>query len=223
MGGYECLRCGFTHSHKGNVRQHIKRKKDCKVVLLNITKDECIINLENSDNNFTLGMMKEEIKKLRQVNVLQEKDIQIKDLNEKLKIQQEEINNFKLNRLVIEELNEKLKIQQEEIDSLKLSQVHVAEEQNECVYLLLEREFITSSNKIYKFGRSKCLKNRMNSYPKQSNIVYTTPCNNSVEVERDILVLFNVMFKQRTDIGTEYFEGNENRMISTIRNYMCEQ
>jgi uncharacterized small protein (DUF1192 family) len=46
------------------------------------------------------------------------------------KIKQEEINNFKLNRLVIEELNEKLKIQQEEIDSLKLSQVHVVEEQN---------------------------------------------------------------------------------------------
>jgi hypothetical protein len=31
------------------------------------------------------------------------------------------------------------------------------------------------------------------------------------------------MFKQRTDIGTEYFEGNEKRMISTIRNYMFEQ
>jgi hypothetical protein len=43
----------------------------------------------------------------------------------------------------------------------------------------------------------------MNSYPKNSDIVYTTPCNNSLEVERDIMNLFKIIFKQRTDIGTE--------------------
>jgi hypothetical protein len=63
--GYECLRCGFTHYQKNNVRQHIKRKKDCEVVLLNITKEECLRNIENADKDLTIDLMKEEIKKLR--------------------------------------------------------------------------------------------------------------------------------------------------------------
>jgi hypothetical protein len=212
---YECLRCSFQTKQKNDLRRHINKKKICKVVLLDVSRNECLKHMENVNKDYMIEIMKNEIVKIRQTNVIQEKEIKIIELHNLLNNKTQEL----------KEVNEKLKIQQEEIDSLKLSQVRVVEEQNECVYLLLEREFITSGsgNKIYKFGRSKCLKNRMNSYPKNSDIVYTTPCNNSVKVERDILVLFNVMFKQRTDIGTEYFEGNEKRMIATIRNYMFEQ
>jgi hypothetical protein len=32
----------------------------------------------------------------------------------------------------------------DEINQLKLNQIHVTEEQSECIYLLLEREFVNN-------------------------------------------------------------------------------
>jgi hypothetical protein len=116
-------------------------------------------------------LLMDEIKKLRQINVLQEKDIE----------------NIKLKEII--------KNQQEEIDILKLGHNHVKEEQSECIYLLLEREFIDKPLKVAKIGRSKCFKNRMRNYPKGSKLLCVNKCNDSVKAEQDLLVLFNMMFK----------------------------
>jgi hypothetical protein len=116
----------------------------------------------------------------------------------------------------MEETIEKLK---EENNELKLNQIHVTEEQSECIYLLLEREFIHNPLKIAKIGRSVCFKNRMKQYPKGSKLLCVNKCNDSVKAETDLLILFNMMFKHRSDVGDEYFEGETSQMIKQINGY----
>ena len=132
---------------------------------------------------------------LKQINVLQEIELE----NNKLK---ETIENMQF-----------------EINQLKLSQIPVSEEQNECIYLLLEREFLHNPLKVIKIGRSACFKNRMRDYPKGSKLLCVNKCNNSVKAEKDLLILFKMMFKHRSDIGDEYFEGVTSNMIKHINGY----
>ena len=115
---------------------------------------------------------------------------------------------------------------------MKLTQNPSEEIHDECIYLILEREFVSNPIKVAKIGKSKCFRNRMGEtrsraheriYPKGSKILYTSRCDNSSKSEIDLLVLFNIMFKQRKDIGLEYFEGNPNQMINQIRCYFYNQ
>jgi hypothetical protein len=198
MTTFKCLRCEYTSIYKKDVKKHLNKKKTCKIELLDIDRDKCIKILGESEKDI-IKAMEEQIKKLRQINVLQEKDIQLKELNEKIKIQQEEINNLKLN------------------------QNNVHEDQSECIYLLLEREFITKPIKIVKLGRSACFKNRMGNYPKGSKILYTSKCEDSIKAEKDLLMIFSGMFKHRSDAGKEYFEGNTSQMIKQIQGYFYNQ
>jgi hypothetical protein len=85
------------------------------------------------------------------------------------------------------------------------------------IYLLQEREFINTKENIYKVGRTKMdnLK-RFNQYPKQSALLFHMICNNCVYSEALVIKEFKDKFKQRTDIGNEYFEGDLKLMIEII-------
>jgi hypothetical protein len=192
---FSCPRCGYKDIYKGNVKKHLYRKKQCDPVIAYISTESCLNILINNDYKLKSTIYEKEIVKLRQINVLQEKDL--------------EINKFK----------ETIKNQQDEINQLKLSQVPVIEEQTECIYLLLEREFIDKPLKVAKLGRSVCFKNRMRNYPKGSPLLCVNKCNNSVKAEKDLLTIFNCMFKHREDIGDEYFEGETSHMIKQINGY----
>jgi len=87
----------------------------------------------------------------------------------------------------------------------------------EYVYLLQEREFIKTGENIYKIGMTKQLGlKRFSSYPKGSALLFHIACNNSRQVELQIISDFIKRFKQRKDIGTEYFEGSYVEMIKAI-------
>jgi hypothetical protein len=193
MKEFYCIRCEKIFHTKGTLKNHLKKKTLCSDNILDISQTKCLEVLENRQEENKL--FREEIKKLRQINVLQEKDIE----------------NIKLKEII--------KNQQEEIDILKLGHNHVKEEQSECIYLLLEREFIDKPLKVAKIGRSKCFKNRMRNYPKGSKLLCVNKCNDSVKAEQDLLVLFNMMFKQCSGIGNEYFEGETSQMIKQINGY----
>jgi hypothetical protein len=192
---YKCLRCGQSSSNKHDIKKHLQRKNVCKPVLVDINIENCMKVLMGNDKDLCIELYEKEIHKLKQVNVLQE--IQLE--NNKLK---ETIKNMK-----------------DEINQLKLNQIHVTEEQSECIYLLLEREFVNNPLKVAKIGRSVCFKNRMRNYPKGSKILCVSKCNDSVKSETDLLILFNVMFKHRSDVGDEYFEGDTSQMIKQIHGY----
>lgn len=77
------------------------------------------------------------------------------------------------------------------------------------VYLLQEREFIKTNESVYKIGKTKQdLHKRFGGYPKGSNIIMTYNVSDSDQTEREIIKVFDTKFKNRSDVGREYYEGN---------------
>ena len=85
------------------------------------------------------------------------------------------------------------------------------------VYIIQEREFIKTCEKIYKIGKYKQENNkRINQYPKQSRLLFQIVCNNCDKLEKELIKIFKNKYIHRKDIGNEYFEGDFEDMINTI-------
>jgi hypothetical protein len=91
---------------------------------------------------------------------------------------------------------------------------------DEGVYLLHTREFISTNVPIFKLGRSNHLDNRVKQYPNGSKIMLMIACNNSVSCENNLIKLFKAKFIQKLYYGREYFEGNYVDMIKEICDYV---
>ena len=82
------------------------------------------------------------------------------------------------------------------------------------LYIVQEREFIKTKENVYKIGKTINMKNRMPSYPKQSILHMCFYCYTNIDVvEKDMIKHFDEHFKNRSDIGREYYEGNLSSMI----------
>ena len=73
----------------------------------------------------------------------------------------------------------------------------------EGIYLIHIREFIITNKNIFKLGRSHNIDKRMGRYPKGSSIIAQLECCNSVQCERDLLVIFKSKFVQQKYYGIE--------------------
>jgi phage/plasmid-associated DNA primase len=69
---------------------------------------------------------------------------------------------------------------------------------------------------VYKVGYSTNLDKRVHNYPKPYKVVLSIEVGAGRQAERVVLDCFKQRFKQRTDLGTEYFEGSKTDMISHI-------
>ena len=86
--------------------------------------------------------------------------------------------------------------------------------QVEYIYCILEREFINSTENIYKIGKTKQTNiDRFKQYSKGSILMFHMISSNCNEDEREIIQLFKIKYIQITRIGTEYFSGNIHNMI----------
>jgi hypothetical protein len=85
------------------------------------------------------------------------------------------------------------------------------------VYLIQEREFVQSGKPIFKIGKTKQPNfARFKQYSKGSIVIHHSTCFNCDECEKEIITFFKLKYKQRTDIGTESFEGDYRVMICDI-------
>lgn len=86
------------------------------------------------------------------------------------------------------------------------------------IYLIHEREFINKNVFIIKLGRTNSIIKRYPQYPKGSRLIFALYTNSKdlVQVENALLHKFRDVFKARTDIGKEYFEGDVDEMINII-------
>jgi len=92
---------------------------------------------------------------------------------------------------------------------------------SQYIYLLQEREFVNSKQKIYKIGMT-CQENhkRFNQYKKGSILLFQIICTDCRLLEKNIIKIFKEKFKQRKeDVGNESFEGDFKHMIDII--YQC--
>jgi hypothetical protein len=80
-------------------------------------------------------------------------------------------------------------------------------------YILQEREHLKTS--IYKIGQTQQEdpSKRMAAYPKQSKVKLLAESDNCKLLEKEIIKIFKTKYKQRRDIGNEYFEGNYSDMF----------
>lgn len=94
----------------------------------------------------------------------------------------------------------------------------------EYIYLLQEREFVHSKEQVIKVGKTK-QKNgkRFCQYPKGTVLLLQIICQDCDKTERTILTKFQTQYKQRKDIGSEYFEGDYQRMICDIYGMVMER
>src|SRR5665647_1537299 len=82
------------------------------------------------------------------------------------------------------------------------------------IYLLREREFIKTGECVYKIGKTTQFpERRFGGYPKGSEIHVVLKVNNCTTYENHLKQLFDVKFKNRPDIGREYYEGNVDLMV----------
>lgn len=92
---------------------------------------------------------------------------------------------------------------------------------NGFIYVIKEREFVNTGEDIFKIGRtSRQIGERLCEYPKGSHPHYFENVKNCEEVEQLIikkLILIPEEFIHRTDIGSEYFEGNISKLIHIIK------
>ena len=87
----------------------------------------------------------------------------------------------------------------------------------EYVYLIREREFIRLDEFTYKIGRTtQSPNNRLNGYPKGSEVILFVNVDDCVKIEDIIIKVFTLKFKLMDEYGAEYFNGNKNDMIRTI-------
>jgi hypothetical protein len=90
-------------------------------------------------------------------------------------------------------------------------------ESPQYIYLLQEREFIKTKENIYKIGKTTQPNNeRLKQYPKGSSLLLQSICSDCHNIEKNLIKIFKNKFKQRIDIGTEYFEGDYKQMICYI-------
>ena len=211
----DCKNCNKHFSNKSNLKKHIKNVCFNKINETNELDNKIIIESNNEHNNKKLNQqINEQIKE--QIN---------EQINEKLNKQFSE----RINEQIKEEINEKLNQQlnqqlRERINKQCNQQLNKSSEKNidlqsstNYIYLLQEREFIKTKEDVYKIGMTKKENyKRFNQYPKGSVLLFQFICNNCNDIEKKIINIFIESFKQRKDIGTEYFEGDYNNMIDII-------
>lgn len=84
------------------------------------------------------------------------------------------------------------------------------------IYLIYQREFISTNADVYKIGNTLDLDKRKRNYPKGSIYLFTRATSNYQQIESEIKAEFCKKYLQRRDLGTEYFEGSHHEMIDDI-------
>lgn len=93
----------------------------------------------------------------------------------------------------------------------------------EYIYLLQEREFIRINEQTYKVGRtSQPFPKRFNGYPKDSELFMMERVFDCVTAETLIINKFKGKFKQMSQYGKEYFNGDVDEMKQIIHETISE-
>lgn len=94
---------------------------------------------------------------------------------------------------------------------------------NNHIYLLREREFLTTNQYILKIGKTtRGATKRVSEYPKGSQVIMIIEVENCHDAENKLKEIFIKEFKQRKDIGAEYFEGDIDKMRKIFFNIADE-
>ncbi len=117
-----------------------------------------------------------------------------------------------------------------QIDKLKMNDDIIMKdvtnniENIEYVYLIQDRTAVELKLNIYKIGMTKQENlNRFKTYPKGYKILLLIACNNSNNIENQIMYKFKLKYKQINNYGSEYFQGNYLDMVRDITELVIDE
>ena len=85
------------------------------------------------------------------------------------------------------------------------------------VYLIQERTAVVANQSIFKIGRTEQINfERFKGYVKGYRVLLHMMCDNCRDTEAAIMKHFKFKYRQATEYGSEYFEGNWKNMRSDI-------
>jgi hypothetical protein len=100
----------------------------------------------------------------------------------------------------------------------------VIQVETQYIYLVQEREFTKTGEPIYKIGKTKQENlTRFKQYSKGSRMLCQIISKDCDEDERILLSKFRESYIPRKDVGSEYFEGDYEKMIQDIYETICKK
>lgn len=90
------------------------------------------------------------------------------------------------------------------------------------IYIIYTREFLKHQEPVYKIGRSDNVLCRMRQYPRGSKLIFAQYVHDDCLMEKHVLNHLIGHFKARTDIGTEYFEGDLSQIIYHVQTVLSQ-
>ena len=220
---FKCQNCNKEFKYESKLKEHKNRK-----ILCNAPKKEykCIICKVNFICPAEQTRHEKTQKHLSNLNInldsntinYQEKYEKLKNENYKLQKYNEELEN---KNLTLTNENHKLTDQLNNLNDKFniLEQLSNKELINtEYIYIIYERTFVKTNANIYKIGKTKNIKNRLNGYSKGSKLLFTIPCNDCSLMETIILnyLKSNNNYIQVKEYGNEYFSCNLTNLINDI-------
>jgi hypothetical protein len=192
-----CDKCGKIFSTFFNLKRH-KDTIDCKEFNISEVLDEKNNEEENINENKNC------------IEVLSINSDNINKINTEIKIASEE----EIYKKYLEE-NQKYIEKNNIIEEKK----NLEKSQEGYFYIIQLREFIKTKENIYKIGMSNRLEleERMKEYPKFSHKYLELKVNSPKSFETIIKKFFDFKFKKRIEYGTEYFEGDIDKMIYYVK------
>ncbi len=209
-----CIKCNKEFNTNQDLNRHLSRKIPCDRILqcfkclkefktkfnLERHKESCKISFEECVNNIKNGIKNDLNETKLNEKIINDLTNTNKELTNKLNDLTEKYNKIILeNKLLKENINKRL-------------------EHQEQIYIMHERTFVELDVNIYKIGKTKNIKNRLNGYSKGSKLLFSIPCNNCTETERKILNFLknNNKYIHAKEYGNEYFKCNLQDLISDI-------
>ncbi len=213
---YKCNICNIIFVRPSHQKEHEKTQKHIKNIK-NINND-----IINSDHNNTINNDIE-----NKFNELQNKNTELEHKNTELQNkfnELEKINKELQNKNTeLEKINKELQNKNTELEQKfnLIEKISNKESNNtEYIYIVHERTFVKTNSNIYKIGKTKNIKNRLNGYSKGSKLLFTIPCIDSTIMEKIILKYLkeNNKYIQAKEYGNEYFICELNNLMNDIYN-----
>ncbi len=229
---FKCLNCNKEFKYESELIRHKERKILCNTPKKEYKCEICNINFVRLSHKNKHEKTNKHINNYNKINntinnnmSYQNKNIELEKLNIELQNKNKELQN-KLNLLEnkfneLENKNKELENKNNELNNKfnLLEKLSNKESNNtEYIYIVHERTFVKMNANIYKIGKTKNIKNRLNGYSKGSKLLFTIPCINSSIMEKIILKYLKekTEYIQAKEYGNEYFICDLNNLINDI-------
>ena len=213
---YTCNKCNKGFKFDSELNRHKNRKIQCNESKKEYKCDIC---------NVAFKCPTEQQRHKKTKKHITNSNIEVKDIknNEQIDFNKLQIDfnklqiNFDKLQIEFDKLtNENAKLVNE--NNLLKSNMNKNVDHSEYIYIIHERTFVELNANIYKIGKTKNIKNRLNGYSKGSKLLFTIPCNDCSRMETIILnyLKSNNNYIQAKEYGNEYFICDLNILINDI-------